>query len=317
MCYNCVRLCPGGTAAGTMNDSIEEYRGILTVKARMLKEMVRPLLQPLAGLRSREIGLAESGVTRRIAKALGDTLSGTVSPAEKDWIDRIELLRKRLGTSTREIEIVDYGAGTQTENRTELQMREGRKEFRKISMICQSAGRPRFWSLLLFRILRELRPESCVEMGTSLGISAAYQAAALELNGKGTLSTLEGAPLLAETARENLTGIGLDNVSVVPGRFQDTLGRVLEEKKPVDYLFVDGHHEEKATLQYFEKALPFLHGEAVLVFDDISWTRGMRSAWQRIKGDDRIQAAVDLHQVGIAVLDGSARTRQTFDVFLV
>ena len=118
------------------------------MKARVLKEMVRPLLQPLAGLRSREILEAESGIARRVGAALRDTLSGTVSPAEKEWIDRIESLRKGLAASTGEIEIVDYGAGTQSENRTELQMREGRRESRKVSMICKSAGRPRFWSMV-------------------------------------------------------------------------------------------------------------------------------------------------------------------------
>ena len=64
-------------------------------------------------------------------------------------------------------------------------------------------------------------------MGTAVGISAAYQAAALALNGRGTFTTLEGAEPLADIARDNLRRLGLGMVEVVVGRFEDTLDAVL------------------------------------------------------------------------------------------
>ena len=90
-------------------------------------------------------------------------------------------------------------------------------------------------------------------MGTAVGISAAYQAAALALNGRGTFTTLEGAEPLADI-----------------GRFEDTLDAVLERRRPVDYVFVDGRHDRQATLAYFEQTIPFLAETAFLIFDDIA-----------------------------------------------
>ena len=72
---------------------------------------------------------------------------------------------------------------------------------RTLGDMTRSSTSPR-WAYLLFRLIRELRPESVLEMGSCVGISACYQAAALELNGAGKLLTLEGAPVLAaRTAR--------------------------------------------------------------------------------------------------------------------
>ena len=107
-------------------------------------------------------------------------------------------------------------------------------------------------------------------MGAAVGISAAYQAAALALNGRGTFTTLEGAEPLADIARDNLRRLGLGMVQVVVGRFEDTLDAVLERRRPVDYVFVDGRHDRQATLAYFEQTSPFLAETAFLIFDDIA-----------------------------------------------
>lgn len=112
-------------------------------------------------------------------------------------------------------------------------------------------------------------------MGACLGISGAYQAAALELNGAGKLCTMEGAPAFAQVAIGNWKSLGLsERVSVAIGPFHTTLAAVLATGRPVDFCFIDGHHDEAATMQYFEQVLPCLAPAALLVFDDIRWSRG-------------------------------------------
>jgi predicted O-methyltransferase YrrM len=142
-------------------------------------------------------------------------------------------------------------------------------------------------------------------MGTAVGISAAYQAAALRLNGGGRFATLEGAPTLAEIARANLGELGLDTVDVVVGRFGATLPSVLAARRPLDYVFVDGHHDGEATVAYFEQLLPHLAPRAYLVFDDVAWSDGMRRAWERIALDPRVSMVVDLGAIGVAVVDAA------------
>ena len=149
----------------------------------------------------------------------------------------------------------------------------------------------------------------CLELGTSLGITAAYEAAALTLNGTGRLVTLEGADTIASLASQNLAGVGLTNVTIVVGRFQDTLDGVLRDHRPIDYAFVDGHHDERATVRYFQQILPALAPRAVLVFDDIAWNTGMVRAWKAVSEHPAVVLAVDLGAMGICVIDPASSRR--------
>ena len=90
---------------------------------------------------------------------------------------------------------------------------------------------------------------------------------------------------------------------VVADRFQDVLDKVLNESRPVDFAFIDGHHDENATMRYFDQLIPFLANQGVvLVFDDISWSPGMKKAWKKIKVDERVKFSVDLRKVGICLM---------------
>jgi predicted O-methyltransferase YrrM len=177
-----------------------------------------------------------------------------------------------------------------------------------------TASKPAFWALVLFKIIRKLSPRSCVELGSCVGISAAYQASALRLNGQGTLVTLEGSPEIAAIARETLEGFDLGNASVVTGPFHRTLREVLERAGAVDFFFNDGHHDHDAVMRYFNEAMPHLADGAVMVFDDISWSAGMRRAWAEIEDDDRVAASIDLHTVGMALLRKDAAAKVKFRI---
>jgi len=150
-----------------------------------------------------------------------------------------------------------------------------------------------------------------------LGISASFQAAALKLNAMGKIVTLEGADVLASLAERHFQTLGLDNANVVIGRFQDTLDEVLNAYKPVDYAFIDGHHDEKATLAYFEQIMPSLSQQTVLVFDDISWSEGMKRTWRTIMADERVKISIDLQQMGICVIDSRIEHRKNITIPMV
>ncbi len=152
------------------------------------------------------------------------------------------------------------------------------------------------------RLLRELAPQSCLELGTGLGISAAYQGAALRLNGTGRLITLDGSPQWAAIAEDGLESLGLEHVAVAVGPIADTLADVLRDAAPLDYALVDAEHTEEATVGYFESIVAHMSPQAVMVFDDISWSRELRRAWRRIAHDERVSAAFALGRMGVAVI---------------
>jgi len=238
----------------------------------------------------------------KVARALTDAITQRLCDTEKKYIQQIETVRRELQTNPRKIRMVDYGAGESSGFYSQKEMSAGVTVMKTVSEVSRSAKKY-FWALFLFKLLREFKPHTCVELGTNLGVSAAYLAAALKLNNGGRLITLEGAEILADMARASFDRLQLDNISVVTGRFQDTLPKVLQQNAPVDFVFVDGHHLEEATVAYFRQIVPFLSSKALLVFDDISWSAEMRRAWETIRRDDRVKLALKLSSVGICILN--------------
>lgn len=250
-------------------------------------------------------------------KALGGAIQeawcNELSAQEQEMISRIEKRRSFLLGLDKEIVVIDYGAGSSRSNRTKEEMERGVRSMEKLAQITM-ASTPAFWSTVLFKIIRKLKPLSCVELGSCVGISAAYQASALNINGKGKIVTLEGAPEIASIAKETFESLGINNASVVVGPFHKTLAGVLEASKPIDFFFNDGHHDHLAVKRYFNQAMPFLSDNAVIVFDDISWSPGMRKAWAGIEADERISATIDLRTIGIALVTKSLSTKERFDI---
>jgi len=251
-------------------------------------------------LYSRHNALSDS-----LANVLDAVTKNVFSAEEKEWIEKIEFLRKELLGSSTMISVMDYGAGLPASVRTPEDMYQGRRVTTTVREICRTSSVPLRKALLLFKLVREFKPSTCLELGTALGISTAYQAAALELNQHGRVFTCEGAESLASSAEENFERLGLENVSVRVGRFQDILGDLLREIGHLDFGFMDGHHEEQATLAYFKQLCPYLTANSVLVLDDISWSRGMRRAWDSIAADERTAISADLMRAGVCIITSS------------
>lgn len=154
---------------------------------------------------------------------------------------------------------------------------------------------------LIFMFVRAIRPESALELGANMGISAAYQALALRLNGTGRLVSLEGSKGRAALAAETVAPYGTAEVRV--GRFDRVLGVTLEDLGGVDYAFVDGHHLRDPTLAYFEQILARTRRPGVLLFDDIHHNPEMDEAWAVIAADERVAFASDFGRLGLCLIE--------------
>lgn len=261
---------------------------------------------PVVAARRRLKPLRAMAMLRRESDAAADAISKSIraflrqrpTREEAPWVRRIEALRDETYASVVPIEVIDYGIkpDERVSNRV---LTEGRRIESTVGIEASRRSKGRRWDLVLMRLVREAGAERCLEMGACVGFSAAYQAAALELNGAGRLVTIEGAPAFAELARNNLDRLGIGRARVECGRFQDTLELVAAELAPLDFVFVDGHHDEQATIDYFNLLAQYLAPAAMVVFDDISWSTGMRRAWKTVSTVDGVKFAVDLGQLGI------------------
>lgn len=162
---------------------------------------------------------------------------------------------------------------------------------------------------LLYTLARGLDARRCLEMGTCVGVSGAYLAAAMEPAGGGTLRSLEGHRDRAAVATDTWERLGFADAEVVVGRFDKTLPRTLETG-PFDVVFVDGNHDGDATRSYVAAIRAVSRPRALLVLDDIAWSEGMVGAWRDVSRELSSSVSVDLGRVGLVLLgeaDAGAR----------
>jgi predicted O-methyltransferase YrrM len=213
--------------------------------------------------------------------------------------DKVETLRRQLQKDQTLLAIEDMGAGSSI-NKT--------KE-RTIASIARHAAKPARFGQLLFRMVKYYQPSAILELGTSLGITTSY----LSLAKPGAkIITLEGAPAVADKARQNFNSLQLSNVSLVEGNFDDTLLPAIQKLSTVDFCFVDGNHRREPTERYFHQLLPALHNDSILVFDDIHWSAEMEAAWETIRRHPSVTCSVDMFFIGVIFLRKEIREKQEF-----
>jgi predicted O-methyltransferase YrrM len=244
----------------------------LAARARMMAALVRLLAD-------------RDPHAKPIRDALRTAIGGRWTPEEAAWMRRIEARRLEIREQEALTAVPEYhppAAGGEGFSIGEEETTMG------IASVVMSIS-PQ-WCLLLMRLVRERAPRSCMELGTGFGISAAYQAAALELDGGGELTTLEGAEQWAASAGETFAALGLERISQCVGPIEQTLAGEAARRAPLDFVFVDAEHDGDATRDYFHTLLPHLSDGALVVFDDAHWP-DMRPAIDEIARHPRVSAA--------------------------
>ncbi len=201
---------------------------------------------------------------------------------------KIENLRKKLLKNETEISVTDFGAGS----------KKMLSNKRKIKNIAKYSATPHKYGKLLTCLIQYFKPDSILEIGTSLGIGTLY----LSAQNKNTkIFTLEGCPETAKIAKNNFSEINKD-IKIVVGQFDENLEKILDKIKKLDFVFIDGNHRKKPTLKYFETVLKYCHNNTVIVFDDIMWTKQMQEAWQEIKKHNKTTQVINIFKMGIVFL---------------
>jgi predicted O-methyltransferase YrrM len=217
---------------------------------------------------------------------------------------RIGALRSRLLKDTTLLEVEDLGAGSS--------LAGGRQ--RRIGEIARNAAKPEKLGRLLFRIAKYYKSRAVLELGTSLGLSTAYLASgATAGTGDGVrVWTIEGAATIAAVATANFQELGLGEVDLTVGNFDEKLEGVLDSAARVDLAFVDGNHRLEPTLRYFHSLMERSAASSILIFDDIHWSREMETAWASIQDDPRVYMTIDLFFIGLVVLRDEFQVKQHF-----
>ncbi|WP_298765227.1 class I SAM-dependent methyltransferase [uncultured Polaribacter sp.] len=207
--------------------------------------------------------------------------------AKKDQIKWLKhkTIKQTLLKNENSIKVTDFGAGS----------RIFKDEDRKISKIAKIAGISNKKANLLLKITKYFKPNTILEMGTSLGLGTA----ALKLGAENAaITTLEGCPETAKIAEEMFLKNNFTHIKIINGDFKETLLPSIKNNK-FDCFYFDGNHTKKATLNYFETCLNSIHNNSFFIFDDIYWNKEMLAAWEIIKKHKSVTVTVDVFYFGL------------------
>lgn len=213
--------------------------------------------------------------------------------------DSIEKQRIQLEANSQMVEVWDRGAGS----------RQTEQNHRSVSAIAKAALKPKKYSRLLYKIINFYKPAHILEMGTSLGITTCYLALA---NQNANVVTMEGAPNIAKIAKATFNDIGISNIDIVEGDFDETLPKYLNSIDKVGIAYVDGNHRYLPTITYFEKLLEKSAEDSILIFDDIHWSADMEKAWNEIKQNAKVTLTIDLFFIGLVFVRQAQKEKEHF-----
>ncbi len=191
--------------------------------------------------------------------------------------------RNQLLRDKRSISVQDFGAGSRVFSSNE----------RSICRIAKYAGIQASRQRLLFRLVRHLRPDSILELGTSLGMATVAMALG---NKDAVVVTLEGCSNTLDVARQYFPDRLNSRIKAKHTLFEDYLK---DNPSKYDLIYVDGNHDKTQTLAYFEWLLDQVHENSCIIFDDINWSKGMNEAWHSISKHPKVTVSIDTFQWGI------------------
>lgn len=201
----------------------------------------------------------------------------------------LEHLRKQALRDSRILTYPDPGSGSHVSGNTTQ---------RSVHQIARYSLKPPAQARMLHRLVKYFTPEQVLELGTSLGITSCYLAAALPQNGK--LYTVDAAAPVLDIARDHIRTAALENcIHITQGLFDEVLPHLLASMPRVDMAYIDGNHRYAPTVNYVKQLLPHVHNNSVLILDDIYWSKGMQQAWQEIIQWPEVTVSIDLFHVGL------------------
>lgn len=207
-------------------------------------------------------------------------------PADK----QIEEFRLQFCDDSRSVDITDFGAGSKISV----------KNSRTVKSIANGGISTSKYSRLFQEIIRKFNCRNIIELGTSLGINTMY----LATSKPGVkVWTFEGCLPVAEIAEKTFRESGYENIEVLRGNIDTTLPEYLCSSGDIDFAFIDANHTYKSTLNYFDYLKSKLSGSAVIIIDDIYWSKEMTRAWQDITAHIRDAACIDIYKCGIIIFD--------------
>ena len=206
----------------------------------------------------------------------------------------IERRREMLLACEDALDVVDYGSQGSP---------KGKLVQRRVCDIAKNHLERAQVGQVLFRLVNwigehEKRPLEILELGTSLGVTTAYLAAA---NSRNRVMTMEGSAEVLKVAQSVWRALKLENIEWVEGNIDDTL--FIHAREKLDVAYVDANHRYEPTCRYVEFLASRAQEKSMVIIDDIHYSEEMERAWKTIQGRKDVTTTMDFFDFGIVFFD--------------
>ena len=156
---------------------------------------------------------------------------------------------------------------------------------------------------ILYNIIRFMRSERCLELGTAYGMSAFFILDALEKYAEsGHLATIEGAQPQFSLSSSVLKARFGASVTCHFGLSNNILPELFKSPDQFDFIFHDSSHSREDYIRDFDQLSQRLAPGSVVLFDDIRWESLKYLAeephtyegWQAVVAHPRVRRAVEI-----------------------
>ena len=161
------------------------------------------------------------------------------------------------------------------------------KSKRKISKIHQISSSKGIYADLLYQIVKYYKCNEILEAFLASG------------NLKSNVTTIDASKETQDVAIAILKENEISNVNFVNSNFNDYLNNKV--KQIFDLIFIDGHHNGKALLNYLSLLEKNINDETIIIIDDIRWSSDMKNTWNLLVSDQNYHLSLDLFRMGILI----------------
>ncbi len=193
--------------------------------------------------------------------------------------------KKELRIHTSTIDITDYNADSKI-------IYSNKKNVLKIAKdTIVSTKRAK----LLMNLMHYFNPDNILEIGTSLG----SRTAAISISAPDSkITTLESCKETGYITKKMFEKYNFKNSRLVIGSFDTSLPKELKNNN-FDFIYFNGNHTKKATLDYFKLSLASVNNDSMIVVNNIHSNKEMEQAWIEIKNHSKVTVSIDTYQWGI------------------
>jgi predicted O-methyltransferase YrrM len=216
-----------------------------------------------------------------------------IESKRREWIHSKETITRK-----------DFGAGSSFQQKQDEE---------RISRIAKRSLSLPFQCRFMSRLAAFMQPRQIVELGTSLGISAAYLSIGAP---NAQMDTVEGDPEVAGIAKKMFESLQLRNIKVYNCTFDEYASQHHPSLEKIDLLFLDGDHRLEATIANYQALKAHFHTGTIVVIDDIYWSRDMTDCWKLLMASPEVTQSVDCFHFGLLFFNLDFRNKENHIVRL-